>query len=764
MDNVIEKKISLLVEQQFPSFYREEGPTFIQFVKTYYEWLEETGNVVNLSRNFLENKDIDDTLEEFLYFFQKKYLYGIPFDVIINKRYLLKHVLDIYRSKGTIQAYKLLFKLIFEQDIDVYLPSRDVLRVSDGTWKSPKYLEVSNVDYLQSITGKTIVGITSKTVAIVETFVIETVNKSLIGTVYISNIQPKNGQFIIGEKIVTESDSKSANISTIIQTAPVILGSLDTVEIINGGANFQVGDLLKVAKRDITTGDNISNGIEGIVRVKKTGASRKSVYFSIIEPGTGLTVDADVFVYNNPSDTTGSGADFDIEQLSNTQYIEYNTDILASFADMTYDSTAFGFDADPTGNVSSTYEDLLSFETKLFGGISKLTNVRTGLNYTQNPNVYVRSTTSTHALAGNVSYDTTSANVVGDGTEFTRFFVNNDVLILQANSSNTSTIEKHIIKTVSNNTVLILHAVPTINSTISATYKLGVNILPSNFAYYEPEVYRIDGKITGLDSEISGDAAAGNNTVLTVECYDSGRGYLENESVKMYLYGALDTPTITLPGNNYTNGDILFFSGGGRPANLASAYVTTNSIGSITSITMTYAGVGYDSIPTITVRSNTGTGAVLTTTIKEFTTDYEVTGKITKAGIGKKPGYWTTTRGFLNSDKYIQDSYFYQDFSYQIKAGVTLNKYRDIMYNTFHPAGTELFGKYFSNIKENLSISLADTDRYLTDTDGNIILDTNGYPILDSSASVTISTITNNDKLSLDHTQYYNSQYLSLGI
>ncbi len=71
MDNVIEKKISLLVEQQFPSFYREEGPTFIQFVKTYYEWLEETGNVVNLSRNFLENKDIDDTLEEFLYFFQK---------------------------------------------------------------------------------------------------------------------------------------------------------------------------------------------------------------------------------------------------------------------------------------------------------------------------------------------------------------------------------------------------------------------------------------------------------------------------------------------------------------------------------------------------------------------------------------------------------------------------------------------------------------------------------------------------------------------
>ena len=40
MDNLIEKNISNLVEHQFPEFFRTDGPTFVLFVKKYYEWLE----------------------------------------------------------------------------------------------------------------------------------------------------------------------------------------------------------------------------------------------------------------------------------------------------------------------------------------------------------------------------------------------------------------------------------------------------------------------------------------------------------------------------------------------------------------------------------------------------------------------------------------------------------------------------------------------------------------------------------------------------
>ena len=44
----IETKISPLIENMFPSFYKEEGPNFIAFVKAYYEWLEENSQLLSL--------------------------------------------------------------------------------------------------------------------------------------------------------------------------------------------------------------------------------------------------------------------------------------------------------------------------------------------------------------------------------------------------------------------------------------------------------------------------------------------------------------------------------------------------------------------------------------------------------------------------------------------------------------------------------------------------------------------------------------------
>jgi hypothetical protein len=74
--------------------------------------------------------------------------------------------------------------------------------------------------------------------------------------------------------------------------------------------------------------------------------------------------------------------------------------------------------------------------------------------------------------------------------------------------------------------------------------------------------------------------------------------------------------------------------------------------------------------------------------------------------MGKKQGYWTTTRGFLDSDKYIQDSYFYQNFSYQIKVASILDKYKNILYNTFHIAGNELFGEFHETLNQTSQSSL----------------------------------------------------------
>ena len=107
--------------------------------------------------------------------------------------------------------------------------------------------------------------------------------------------------------------------------------------------------------------------------------------------------------------------------------------------------------------------------------------------------------------------------------------------------------------------------------------------------------------------------------------------------------------------------------------------------------------------------SANGTGAKLRAFVAAANTvnDFSyIEGKVVLGGTGHSPGYWSTTRGFLNSDKYIQDSYYYQDYSYELKTALVLNKYKDILYNTFHTSGSELFGRYVLKIDESSKLKV----------------------------------------------------------
>ena len=118
----LEKLISPLIESQFPSIYREEGPTFVAFVRAYFEWLEQTNQVIYDARRLPTWRDIDTTLDEFIDYFRKKYMHGIPLDVALDKRLLQKHIKELYSSKGTERGLELLFRILFNEDINVYSP------------------------------------------------------------------------------------------------------------------------------------------------------------------------------------------------------------------------------------------------------------------------------------------------------------------------------------------------------------------------------------------------------------------------------------------------------------------------------------------------------------------------------------------------------------------------------------------------------------------------------------------------------------------
>jgi len=775
MEFSVEKIISNFIQSQFPLFYQEEGPDFILFMKAYYEWMESDRNTsgfggpIGESRELLNYRDIDNTLERFLEFFQKKYLYGIPFNVISNKRFLLKHILDVYRSKGTIQSYRLLFKLLYDEDIEIYLPGRDLLRVSDGTWVEPRYLEVSANQITPSYIGKTIVGVSSGTTAIVENYVEESYNTSKINIIYLSNILPKTGQFTVGEKITElgfQNDTES------VTAAPTILGSLDKLNVINGGQGYTLGDVIKIAYRDVSNGDIISYGIDGILKVTKLSTGFGSLNIDLLNGGFGFTANAETFLYKTTDN--GQGASFEIGSIINTQNFQYNTDLICDYMSLSIDAATYGFPANTSANQFSTLQDSLSYDSQTFGTIFTLNNIETGNSYDSAANVFVRSVQLGKPLPGTVSYSTSSNVVSGtatifeeifsknvlllgtisgtsgsntvagsntnftldlvvgdkikvDGNEYQIFNVTNSssmqlstnlltspsanvfykvvipntVIALKANTSLSSTLELAVIKEVTNSTQIILYGPPLLNSSASAQYFAAPTILPSQYAVYEPPMLRQDGTINGENELILAPPNLGNNIVSEAIAINSGKGYVEGEEVKAYLHSSISNNiSITTGGVNYSNGELIYFAGG-EPGASANGFITTDGNGTIVSTTLTNAGSGYRTIPNLVVYSSNGSGAQLTAVLQEFNTSSSITGKVQKAGLGKGRGYWSTTRGFLNSDKYIQDSFYYQDYSYEIRVSKTLNKYKDIVYDTFHNAGAELFGKYLEFLFES---------------------------------------------------------------
>jgi hypothetical protein len=238
-----------------------------------------------------------------------------------------------------------------------------------------------------------------------------------------------------------------------------------------------------------------------------------------------------------------------------------------------------------------------------------------------------------------------------------------------------------------------------------ATCYVQTPIVSAEWAPYEAPMRAGGGG--GPDGIVQGKSSFGSDSVTTVSVTDSGRAFLAGQQVTLYLYGAIEVPQVLYGGTGYANGEQLVFVGGitgsARPA---TGYVTTNNSGGIAYTTLTFNGSGYVQTPNVSVSTANGTGGVLVTSLSEYDEYSEVTGSVQVGGVGTAPGGWTTTRGFLNADKYIQDSYYYQDFSYELQVARDFSGYRDLLAATFHPSGSQMFGKYTLTMNESSTVAL----------------------------------------------------------
>lgn len=449
--SLIQKNISNFIESQFPEIYRDEGPVFVEFVRRYYEWMEnKTFNsnsaVTYHSRRILDYKDVDDTVDEFVLYFKEKYLKEIQLSTVSQTRQLVKHSLDLYRSKGTERAVDLFFRAVFGRPAEVYYPGEDIFRLSDGKWVQPKYLEVTPSKYNAQFVGKQIVGITTGATAFVERYIKRKIETKYIHVLYISSI---NGEFETGELLTIDGQ--------ILKEIPTVIGSMTTLDIVTGGASFKIGDIV-----DITS----DNGLQGKGRVANVSNITGIVDFDIAEPGWGYSASANVFVSEKvlflenviPLTNNDGKALFNIfetikQPQANVVYKNANASI--SFANGDFIFTYYSNNTMAgkgvvinSANSSATNGEV--YVVELVGNLSPV------IEPAANSSGTVSVTNQIGPLTGYASINTISANINGTSTLFTSELTTNTIIKIFAYNANNVLLGTEFKKVISitNNTVM----------------------------------------------------------------------------------------------------------------------------------------------------------------------------------------------------------------------------------------------------------------------------------------------------------------------
>ena len=302
--------IKSTIPSKVPHFIQEDHPLFVAFVEAYYEYLDQENGPNKFIQNASSYISPKDSLDEFVSNFFEE-LKQIPRTVIADKRLLAEHIFELYQAKGTVKGLELLFRMMFNESIDVYFPKSDMLRVSDGKWARDVAFRVTvNQGDIYTLIGNRIIQREIDGTIFATAYV-----ENVIGREFYNNkqyydvvVNPNSitGNFLIDYPIVfgedislnielssrfsaTKNRGSGYRIGDLVFTEDaynlqasvdsILPGSIEDVLIIDGGTGHYVGE-----KFTITS----STGNFADIRVKTIGSSGKVTSVDIVSGGQGF--------------------------------------------------------------------------------------------------------------------------------------------------------------------------------------------------------------------------------------------------------------------------------------------------------------------------------------------------------------------------------------------------------------------------------------------------------------------------------------------
>lgn len=753
----IEKFISYQIERQFPAIFREDGSELVALVKYYYEFLEndvsafyiqgtrivngtsesfsETFKVrsdaeqrlfylktlpsysnlvlkedknqsVYNNRRLFEYRDIDNTLESMVIFFKNKYMKDLPLEGDAT-RFAVKNILDLYRRRGTQEGVELFFRLFYNEDVDIYYPAEAILKPSSSTWNSGIFLQLFPTDVinLKDLTGKSIYGSISKAEAVVDRVLFILVNNVLTPILYLGNVR---GTFVGFDDIYSFINGNTVNFGR-------VYGSLDAVEINQKDARAtngnKIGDLVNVTYPGARGGKAIVTDVSQNI----TG----EIFYEIDEAGFGYTKDNTLLLVSNQIIFSYNLFE-NLEVLETLQdqfgnrgiVIGGNENIVGVKMESGLEFTANSIIT--SSRSANTYFSIIADEIVVPDGDIIILNESVANTYFSSNVIYEylsivpKNDTSPGPLYPEVANTEILSVKLEELSNVETISLITDridnFLDVQINSSNyndppalvpmSGTADPVTLSTPLN---LAFNLEPFEIGSIKrfSNTNPGRNYINRVFAVaYDPVMYSFDvyNQVLVMETisatfEVGSILTQGTTTGKITRIVDN------TIFVIPYTYAGFNTSQpITFNGKSYNVLSVSRdYDSNKIGFNAEINAITQFAVGKILSVAITNSGYGYVDKDPVTITNNLGNVLAV---------------GIAKArGQGRIEGRWSSKESHLNfqDGKVLQDSDFYQEYSYRISSTTDINTYKTTLTDIAHLAGTKMFGEFV--LKDEVDVS-----------------------------------------------------------
>ena len=757
-----DNKVSLLINRQVPEFVRDEYPLFITFLEAYYEYLEtkqgtQINDLTTVSKKLKNLSDVDDSIEDFEQQFFNSFATYLPKDVTVDKAFLIKNVLPIYLSKGSEGSFKLLFRMLSSEELELIYPKNNVLRASDGKWTVDNILRIdTDIRSVYTATGNTSFSLAQQ------------VNNDEV-EVYVGGVL---------KTITTDYFIRKESKKLVFNTAPaansevkVIYTNFDIALLknrqITGVTSGATAIVEKSVKRIITDRLNLGFPFELFISDKTlvgTFSGGEEIETTIIDDNdTLITLKADTFSIVNRINVINGGASYNVGDPvivtgggAVTDATAQVDDIVEGYIDgivVNYGGAGFELNGDITvSGISPFALDLAIDVTDTTGVANSTSNTFTVSN--DAISTYANTLISASDYGFPATVIPTGENVstvIADALSYltlTNLGPISNVIVLFSNTSTaiSPTLDANSPTFTANSVAFGIKdfkSVGRIKINNGGTgYQVGDEITfgskPAGTngrgAAAAVKAVNANGTITQIEiqpSRVSGTANITNNSPFIVgtgtqfgtEIRVGDRIIINNES--RYI-NAISNSTYANVNVNWTAvstnkkigkyGDYFIGGQGYTQGNFPAITVSSSNV-SATNANVEISALMADGESLTPFIGNTQPGQIISIKVVSGGTGYQYIPQVDLTGSGdgtatasavienvyiSLPGRWTTSDSILStSERKLQGRDYYVDYSYITSSAVEFTRYKKVLKQLLHPAG---FINY-ADLNENASFN-----------------------------------------------------------